>query len=91
MLEKWNTIPHLVLTKLVNPFYALPFLLFYLGIILRYGFGNTPSVLSAARIIMAFDLELWYLRSLKFVIALKFLGPKLFMLRNMVRNCACLR
>ena len=38
------------------------------------------------RIIIALDLELWYLRSLKFVIALKFLGPKLFMLQNMVRN-----
>lgn len=36
------------------------------------------------RIIWALDLELWYLRSLKFVIALKFLGPKLFMLKNMV-------
>ncbi|UJR11208.1 hypothetical protein I4U23_015389 [Adineta vaga] len=86
MLEKWNTTTHLILTKLANPFYALPFLLFYLGILLRYAFGNTPSVLSAARIIMAFDLELWYLRSLKFVIALKFLGPKLFMLRNMLRD-----
>jgi hypothetical protein len=36
------------------------------------------------RIIWAIDLELWYLRSLKFVMALKFLGPKLFMLKNMV-------
>ncbi|CAF0983658.1 unnamed protein product [Adineta ricciae] len=88
MLEKWNTTTHLVLTKLANPFYALPFLLFYLGILLRYAFGNASSVLSAARILMAFDLELWYLRSLKFVIALKFLGPKLFMLRNMLRDLA---
>jgi hypothetical protein len=29
-------------------------------------------------------LEIWYLQSLKFSIALKFLGPKLFMLKNMV-------
>jgi len=38
-----------------------------------------------SRILMAFDLELWYLRSLRFVIAIKSLGPKLFMLKNMVR------
>ncbi|CAF1427263.1 unnamed protein product [Adineta steineri] len=88
MLEKWNTTTRLILTKLANPFYALPYLLFYLGIFLHYAFGNTPAVLSAARIILAFDLELWYLRSLKFVIALKFLGPKLFMLRNMLRDLA---
>lgn len=36
------------------------------------------------RILLAFDLEIWYLKSLRFVIALKFLGPKLFMLQNMV-------
>ncbi|CAF1475583.1 unnamed protein product, partial [Adineta steineri] len=88
MLEKWNTTTRLILTKLTNPFYALPYLLFYLGIFLHYAFGNTPTVLSAARIILALDLELWYLRSLKFVIALKFLGPKLFMLQNMLRDLA---
>jgi len=37
------------------------------------------------RIIWAFDLELWYLGSLKFIMALKSIGPKLFMLKNMVR------
>ena len=44
-----------------------------------------PHVL-ASRILWALDLEFWYLRSLKFIIALKSLGPKLFMLKNMVRN-----
>ena len=86
MLEEWNTTYNLMLTQLINPFHALPFLLFYLGTLLHYGFGNQPSVFKASRIILAFDLEIWFLRSLKFVIALKFLGPKLFMLRNMVNN-----
>lgn len=36
------------------------------------------------RIILAFDLEIWYLQSLKFAMALKFLGPQLVMLKNMV-------
>jgi hypothetical protein len=40
--------------------------------------------ISFCRIILALDLEIWYLQSLKFVIGLKFLGPKLFMLKNMV-------
>ncbi|CAF4095024.1 unnamed protein product, partial [Adineta steineri] len=37
-------------------------------------------------IIWAFDLELWYLRSLRFIVVLKFIGPKLFMLKNMLRD-----
>ncbi len=36
------------------------------------------------RIIWAYDLELWYLISLRFVMAFRFIGPKLFMLKNMV-------
>lgn len=35
-------------------------------------------------IILAIDLELWYLFSLRFVSAIKVLGPKLFMIQNMV-------
>ncbi len=37
------------------------------------------------RIVLAIDLELWYLFSLRFVSAVKLLGPKLFMIRNMVK------
>ena len=84
MLEEWNTTSHLILTQLINPFHALPFLLFYLATFLHYAFGNQPAILTTSRVIMAFDLELWFLRSFRFVTALKFLGPKLFMLRNMV-------
>ncbi len=36
------------------------------------------------RIVLAIDLELWYLFSLRFVSAVKLWGPKLFMIRNMV-------
>lgn len=84
MLEEWNKTSYMIFMQLINPFHTLPFLLFYLATILHYVWGNEPSILTAARIIMAFDLELWFLRSLRFVSALKFLGPKLFMLRNMV-------
>ena len=70
-----------------------------MGLGFRYGSFNDSLLVTARfnedfenflnkfmyfRIIWALDLELWYLRSLKFVIALKFLGPKLFMLKNMV-------
>ncbi len=37
-----------------------------------------------SRIELAIDLELWYIFSLRFVSAVKLLGPKLFMMRNMV-------
>ncbi|CAF1610868.1 unnamed protein product, partial [Didymodactylos carnosus] len=33
-----------------------------------------------------FDLKLWYLMSFKFISAVKLLGPKLFMIRNMVSD-----
>ena len=36
------------------------------------------------RIILAIDLEIWYLLSLRFASAIKLLGPKLFMIGNMV-------
>lgn len=38
------------------------------------------------RIVLAINLELWYIFSLRFVSAVKILGPKLFMIRNMVIN-----
>lgn len=36
------------------------------------------------RIILALDLELWYLWSLKFITVIEILSPKVFMVRNMV-------
>ncbi|CAF0876559.1 unnamed protein product [Didymodactylos carnosus] len=67
-------------------FYALPYVLFYVGIFLKYEYGNRPNCLTAARIILAFDLELWFLLSLRFLSAIKILGPKLFMIQNMLRD-----
>ncbi|CAF3511447.1 unnamed protein product [Rotaria sp. Silwood1] len=85
MLERWGSTGSNLLTVLTNIFYILPYFLFYLGLGFRYA-SYTEELLSTARIIWALDLELWYLRSLKFVMALKFLGPKLFMLKNMLRD-----
>ncbi|CAF2031429.1 unnamed protein product [Rotaria magnacalcarata] len=85
MTERWGSTGSTALTLLSNIFYILPYFLFYLGLGFRYGSYN-EDLLTTARIIWALDLELWYLRSLKFVIALKFLGPKLFMLKYMLRD-----
>lgn len=38
----------------------------------------------SCRIILALDLELWYLLSLRYVSAIKLLGRKLYMIQNMV-------
>ncbi|CAF1480220.1 unnamed protein product, partial [Rotaria sordida] len=85
MTERWGSTSSTILTVLSNVFYIMPYFLFYLGFAFRYG-SYDEYLLSTARIIWALDLELWYLRSLKFVFALRFLGPKLFMLKNMLRD-----
>ncbi|CAF3900565.1 unnamed protein product [Rotaria sp. Silwood2] len=85
MTELWGSTGSTALTLLSNVFYIMPYFLFYVGLGFRYASYN-EGLLSTARIIWALDLELWYIRSLKFVIALKFLGPKLFMLKNMLRD-----
>jgi hypothetical protein len=99
MIERWGSTGSTILTFLSNVFYILPYFLFYLGLGFRYGSNNDKLLTTARfdknldefmmnimyfRITWALDLELWYIRSLKFVMALKFLGPKLFMLKNMV-------
>lgn len=38
------------------------------------------------RVVLAINLEVWYIFSLRFVSAVKLLGPKLFMMRNMVTS-----
>ncbi|CAF0730867.1 unnamed protein product [Adineta steineri] len=85
MTERWGSTGSIILTILSNVFYILPYGLFYFGLGFRYASYN-DNLLSTARIVWALDLELWYIRSLKFVMALKFLGPKLFMLKNMLRD-----
>ncbi|CAF3681231.1 unnamed protein product [Rotaria sp. Silwood1] len=83
MTERWGSTGSTAFTFLSNVFYVLPYFLFYMGLGFRYGSYN-EGLLPTARIIWALDLALWYLRSLKFIIALKFLGPKLLMLKNML-------
>ena len=86
--------------------FSIPYILFYIGIIVYFrSFGN-PARLSSARyinrfflsfhrfdtneslnrIILAIDLELYYIKSLRFSAALKFFGPKLIMIQKMVRS-----
>src|ERR1700722_12078138 len=56
----------------------------------RYKNSNNFSTLTqniiVRRIILAIDLELWYIFSLRFVSSVKVLGPKLLMIRNMVSS-----
>ncbi|CAF3609712.1 unnamed protein product [Rotaria sp. Silwood1] len=80
MLERWHR-PGIWMI----PIYAMPYILFYIGIILYLRSENRSDLFTVARIILAIDLELWYLFSLRFVSAIKLLGPKLFMIRNMLR------
>ncbi|UJR20641.1 hypothetical protein I4U23_023766 [Adineta vaga] len=87
MLEQWGSTGSTILTVLTNVFYMMPYFLFYLGLGFRYR-GYDEHILATARIIWAFDLEIWYISSLKFLVALKDVGPKLFMLKNMLRDLA---
>ncbi|CAF1153400.1 unnamed protein product [Adineta steineri] len=87
MVERWGSTGSTILTVLTNIFFIAPYFLFYLGLIFRYT-GYDDRIFTAGRIIWAFDLELWYLGSLRFVVALKSVGPKLFMLKNMLRDLA---
>ncbi|CAF1528136.1 unnamed protein product [Rotaria sp. Silwood1] len=80
MLERWHRSGIWMI-----PIYAMPYILFYIGIILYLRSENRSDLFTVARIILAIDLELWYLFSLRFVSAIKLLGPKLFMIRNMLR------
>jgi hypothetical protein len=97
MLERWNTVTTWQMS--VN---TVPYLLFYIGIGLHYGAVNNHFLFSAARyvdlffslvlysvlhrIILAIDLELFYLISLRFLSAFEFFGPKLVMIQKMVTN-----
>ena len=80
------------------------YLLFYVGLILRFVltditdfsaaryvlhlFKHTANTDIFCRIVMAYDLELWYIRAVLFVGIAPDLGPKLVMIRKMVRRIA---
>jgi hypothetical protein len=60
------------------------YLLFYIGLILRFTDTYNEEAFFAPKIILAYDLELWYMRSLMFLGIAKHMGPKLVMIRKMV-------
>ncbi|CAF0766794.1 unnamed protein product [Rotaria sp. Silwood1] len=60
------------------------YILFYIGLILRFTHASTDDELSVAKIILAYDLEIWYIRSLAFLGVIRNMGPKLVMIRRML-------
>ncbi|CAF1203398.1 unnamed protein product [Adineta steineri] len=72
--------------RISNLFLVLPaYLLFYLGLALRFTQKDTQSFLSA-RIVMALDLELSFIRSVLFIGIASHLGPKIVMIRKMTND-----
>ncbi|CAF5105217.1 unnamed protein product, partial [Rotaria sp. Silwood1] len=51
---------------------------------LRFTHASTDDELSVAKIILAYDLEIWYIRSLAFLGVIRNMGPKLVMIRRML-------
>ncbi|CAF4870469.1 unnamed protein product [Rotaria sp. Silwood1] len=73
------------LFKMMN---IVGFILFYIGLILRFTRANTDEQFIAARVIMAIDLEIWWLRSLSFIIVVRFLGPHIVAIGKMLKDLA---
>ncbi len=78
---------------IINQFYNMirltSYLLFYIGLILRF---TNEENFSSAKIVLAYDLEIWFIRSLGFLGIAQKMGPKLVMIRKMVcRNYISLR
>jgi len=70
--------------RVSNSSLVLPaYLLFYIGLVLRFTKTDAEGFASA-RIVMALDLELWFIRSVLFIGIAPDLGPKLVMIRQMV-------
>ncbi|CAF3654873.1 unnamed protein product [Rotaria socialis] len=70
--------------RMSNLFLVLPtYLLFYIGLVLRFT-RTDANGFAWARIVMACDLELWFIRSVLFIGIAPQLGPKLVMIRKMV-------
>ena len=65
-----------------NKLDAIALILFYIGFTLR--FLPYGQCFCAARIILAMDLTVWFIRSLDLFAAVKRLGPKLVMIESMV-------
>ncbi|CAF1054407.1 unnamed protein product [Adineta steineri] len=65
---------------------VLSYLLFYIGLILRFTNTYSEQAFSAAKIVLAYDLEIWFIRSFVFLGIAQNLGPKLVMIRRMVTD-----
>ncbi|CAF1004363.1 unnamed protein product [Adineta steineri] len=65
---------------------AVAFVLFYIGLILRFAYANSAENFNVARIIMAYDLEIWWLRSMSFIVVVPFLGPHLVAIGKMLKD-----
>ncbi|CAF3342500.1 unnamed protein product [Rotaria sp. Silwood2] len=65
-----------------NQLDVVAILLFFVGITLRY--VPISECFCAARIVLSFDLSIWFIRTLEMFTAVKLLGPKLVMIGEMV-------
>ncbi|CAF4917950.1 unnamed protein product [Rotaria sp. Silwood1] len=63
---------------------VIAIILFYIGLILRYTQANSEDNFGAARIVMAIDLEIWWLRCMSFIIVIPYLGPHLVAIKKMI-------
>ncbi|UJR20407.1 hypothetical protein I4U23_023538 [Adineta vaga] len=64
----------------------ISFVLFYTGLILRFVANGNSVTFQTARIIMGYDLWLWWMRSLQFIIVNPYLGPHLVSIGKMLKN-----
>ncbi|CAF1153213.1 unnamed protein product [Rotaria sordida] len=71
---------------LFKPLTMIAFILFYIGLILRFGHANSKEDFIAARIVMAIDIAIWWLRCLSFIIVIPFLGPHLVVIGKMLQD-----
>ncbi|CAF3178228.1 unnamed protein product [Rotaria socialis] len=65
---------------------TIGFILFYIGLILRFTNAGSEEDFIAARVVMAIDIEIWWLRSLSFIIVIPFLGPHLVAIAKMLQD-----
>ncbi len=70
--------------QFINLIRVISYLLFYIGLILRFTNTYSEEAFSAVKIVLAYDLEIWFIRSLAFLGIAQKMGPKLVMIRRMV-------
>lgn len=90
---------YFVTNQFSNMIRVISYLLFYIGLILRFAKQNSEQEFVSAKIVLAYDLEIWFIRLLAFLGVAQNMGPKLVMIRKMVchlnmsfhqRNLFCL-